>query len=102
MRRALAVAVLVVLGGCGGSSSHPTISATPRDGLLDAPPRIRVGGVGNTAVVRATTVDDHGRRWTSTTYVDDLRRDPTRPLWTLSHGGDFFLAPPAGFVVQST
>lgn len=79
----LAVAVLgaaAVLAGCGGSSPHATISATPRDGLLDAPPRIRVSGVGDTVVVRATRVDDHGHRWTSTTAVPDLRHDPTRLL----------------------
>jgi dienelactone hydrolase len=100
MRRRLALAAVVVLAGCGGSSSHPVISATPSDALLDAPPRIRVSGVGDNAVVRASTIDDRGRRWTSTTRLGDLRRDPTRPLWTLVHGTDLFLAPPAGFVVR--
>jgi dienelactone hydrolase len=86
--------------GCGGSSSHPTISAAPRDGLLDVAPRIRVSGASEDAVLRASTVDERGRRWTSTTPVVQLRRDPTRPLWTLSHATDFFDPPLSGYVVR--
>jgi dienelactone hydrolase len=89
-----------VLAACGGSSSQPAISAAPRDGLLDAPPRIRVSGVGDDAVVRARTADDQGRTWTSTTHVADLRRDPSRPLWTLAHGDDLFVPPPSEYVVR--
>jgi hypothetical protein len=100
MRRVLVLSVLLLCAGCGGSSSHPAITASPRSGLLDAPPRIRVSGVRDGAVVRARTVDDSGQRWASTTRVADLRRDPTRLLWTLRHGQDFFLPPSAGFVVR--
>jgi dienelactone hydrolase len=94
------VAAGLALAGCGGSSSHPAISATPRGGLVDAAPRIHVAGVGDRAVVRASTVDAQGARWTSTTPVADLRRDPTRPLWTLRHGQGFFVAPLSGFDVR--
>jgi dienelactone hydrolase len=100
MRRGLVLSVALLCAGCGGSPSHPSISVTPRDGLLDAPPRIRVSGVGDGAVLRASTADEDGRRWTSTTSVAALHRDPTRPLWTLSHGADFFGAPVSGFVVR--
>src|SRR6266540_7261876 len=92
--------VAVLLAGCGGSSSQPAISATPRDALIDAPPRIRVSGVDDAAVVRATTVDERGLRWTSTTHVADLRSDPTRPLWTLAHAGQLFLPSPSGYTVR--
>jgi dienelactone hydrolase len=51
-------------------------------------------------VVRARTVDGRGRTWTSTTAVADLRRDPTRPLWTLRRGRDFFVAPAPRFTVR--
>src|SRR6266545_4200902 len=91
--------VAVLLAGCGGSS-QPAISATPRDALIDAPPRIRVSGVDDAAVVRATTVDERGLRWTSTTHVADLRSDPTRPLWTLAHAGQLFLPSPSGYTVR--
>jgi dienelactone hydrolase len=59
-----------------------------------------VSGVGDDAVVRASTVDERNQTWTSTTHVADLRRDPSRPLWTLGHGEDFFAPPPSGFVVR--
>jgi dienelactone hydrolase len=100
MRRALAWSAVLLCAGCGGSSSHPVVSATPRDGLVDVPPRIRVSGTGESAVLRASTVDEHGRRWTSTTAVADVRRDPTRPLWRLGDGVDFFVPPLSGFVVR--
>jgi dienelactone hydrolase len=100
VRRRLVLSVVLLCAGCGGSASHPVIAATPASGLIDAPPRIHVSGAGDRAVVRASTVDGDGRRWTSTTRVADLRHDPTRPLWTLRHGQDFFLAPSPGFVVR--
>jgi hypothetical protein len=100
MRRDLVLLLVLVCAGCGSSSSHPSISATPRDGLLDARPRITVAGAGDGAVVRATTVDERGQRWTSTTPVADVRRDPTRPLWSLSHGEDFFVPARSGFTVR--
>jgi dienelactone hydrolase len=99
MRRVLVLSV-VLCAGCGGSASHPAISASPTSGLIDAPPRVRVSGAGDRAVVRASTVDERGRRWTSTTPVVQLRRDPTRPLWTLSHATDFFDPPLSGYVVR--
>jgi BAAT / Acyl-CoA thioester hydrolase C terminal len=92
--------VVLMCAGCGSSSSHPVIAATPTSGLIDVPPRVRVSGAGDTAVVRASTVDADGQRWTSTTRLADLRRDPTRPLWTLRHGQEFFLPPSAGFAVR--
>ena len=101
MRAGLAaMAAGLALAGCGSSSSHPAISVTPRAGLIDAPPRIEVSGVDDSAVVRASTVDGQRRRWTSTTRVADLRRDPTRPLWTLAGARQPFLPPPSGFVVR--
>jgi dienelactone hydrolase len=101
MRRGLAAAcVAALVAGCGGSSAHPAISATPREGLIDAPPRISVSGVDDQAVVRATTVDARGATWTSITRIADLRRDPTRPFWTLRHGQDFFVSRLSGFDVR--
>jgi dienelactone hydrolase len=100
MRRGLVLSAILLWAGCGGTSSHPVITATPASGLLDAPLRIRVRGAGDGAVVRASTVGTGRHRWTSTTNLAALRRDPTRPLWTLRHGQDFFLAPPSGFVVR--
>jgi len=100
MRRVLVLSAVLLCAGCGGSSSHPAITATPTTGLTDAPLRVGVSGADDRAVVRASTVDADGQRWTSTTRVADLRRDRTRPLWTLRHGQDFFLAPPGGFVVR--
>jgi dienelactone hydrolase len=100
MRSGLVLSAILLCAGCGGTSSHPVITATPASGLLDAPPRIRVSGVGDGAVLRASTVDEDGRRWTSTTPVAALHRDPTRPLWTLSHGAAFFGAPVSGFAVR--
>ena len=79
--------------GCGGSSASPTIAATPRDALLDAPPRVAVAGADGGATVRATTVDASGVRWTSTTAIADLRRDPTRPLWSMRGGRAAFFLP---------
>jgi dienelactone hydrolase len=32
--------------------------------------------------------------------VADVRRDPTRPLWSLSHGHDFFVPARSGFTVR--
>jgi dienelactone hydrolase len=93
IRRALLVVAVLWLAGCGGSSPHATIAASPRSALLDSPPRIRVTGGDEGAVVRASVVDGRGRRWTSTTRLADLRRDPARPPWTLRHGRDFLLEP---------
>ena len=101
MRAGLAaVAVGLALAACGGSSHHATIAATPRVALIDVAPRIRVSGADAGAVVRASTVDVDGKRWTSTTRVADLRRDPSRPLWTLHRGTDFFTSSRAGFDVR--
>ena len=50
--------------------------------------------------MRATTVDEQGQRWTSTTPVADVRRDQTRPLWSLSHGQDSFVPARSGFGVR--
>jgi dienelactone hydrolase len=101
MRRGLVLCLVALCAGCGGSSSsHPSISASPRDGLIDARPRITVVGGGDGAVVRATTVDRTGQRWTSTTAVADVRKDPTRPLWSMSGGQDFFVPPRSGFSVR--
>jgi dienelactone hydrolase len=50
--------------------------------------------------VRASTVDAKGRTWTSRTSMANLRRDPTRPIWTMRHGQDFFLAGRSGFEVR--
>ena len=47
------------------SSSHPAIAVTPRDGLIDAAPRIRISGAPAGAVLRASTATsagDRGRR----------------------------------------
>jgi dienelactone hydrolase len=96
----LSAAVGLACAACGGSSSHPSISATPRDGLLDVRPRITIEGAADGAVVRATTVDEAGRRWTSTTPVADLRKDPTMPLWSMRHGDDAYRAPLQGFSVR--
>jgi hypothetical protein len=65
-----------------------------------AAPQIHISGVSREAVVRASTVDARGQTWTSTTNVDDVRRDPARPLFTLGHGDDLFLPPSRGFVVS--
>jgi dienelactone hydrolase len=100
MRRVLVLSVALLCAGCGGTSSHPSISGTPRDALIDAPPRIRTVDAPEGAVVRATTVDEHRQRWTSSTPVADVRKDPTRPLWSMSHGQDFFVPSRAGFSVR--
>ncbi len=100
MRRGLVLLLVLLCAGCGGSSSRPSISAAPRDGLIDARPRIAVDGAGDGAVVRATTVDRTGQRWTSTTAVADVRKDPSRPLWSMSGGQDFFVPPRSGFSVR--
>jgi dienelactone hydrolase len=90
----------LVLVGCGGTHTRAAITATPAAALADAPPRIAVTGAGDTAVVVAVTHDARGREWTSRTRVADLRRDPTRPLWTLRRGQDFFVAPFPRFDVR--
>jgi dienelactone hydrolase len=100
MPRGLVLFALLLCAGCGGSSSHPSIAATPREGLIDARPRITVTGADDGAVVRATTVDAKGQRWTSTTPVADVRRDATMPLWAMRHGDDFFVPPASGFSVR--
>jgi dienelactone hydrolase len=100
MRRALVLFVALLVAGCGGSSLHPSISAAPRDGLIDAPPRIHIADAPDGAVVRATTVDEQGRRWISTTPVAAVRRDAARPLWSMRHGSDVFYASPSGFDVR--
>jgi dienelactone hydrolase len=103
LRRAAFAApvVALVLVGCGGTHhSAASIRATPAAALADAPPRIAVAGADDTAVVVAATRDARGRTWTSRTRVADLRRDPTRPLWTLRHGQDFFIAPFPQFEVH--
>jgi dienelactone hydrolase len=94
------LAVGLACAGCGGSSSPPSISATPRDGLLDARPRITIEGAGDGAVVRATTVDRRGQRWTSSTAVADVRKDLTRPLWSMTGGQDSYVPPRSGFSVR--
>jgi dienelactone hydrolase len=83
----------LVLVGCGGTHGRAAITAAPAAALADAPSRIAVTGADDTAVVVAVTHDASGREWTSRTRVADLRRDPTRPLWALKHGQDFFVAP---------
>lgn len=86
--------------GCGNTGPTAGISVTPAAALLDARVKIRVSGVGESAVIRARTVDAKGDRWTSVTRVKDLRRDPTRPLWTLRHRDDYFVAPDSGYAVH--
>jgi dienelactone hydrolase len=101
MRRGFVLLLFALCAGCGGSSSpHPSISASPRDGLIDARPRITVVGGGEGAAVKATTVDSTGRRWTSITAVADVRKDPSRPLWSMSGGQDSFVPPRSGFSVR--
>ncbi len=102
MRRVLVLSLAALAcAACGGSgSSHPAITAAPRFGLIDAPPRIRVSGVGDGAVVRASAVDDQGRRWTSSTPVAEVRKDPSRPLWTMAHGTDVVLTGLSGYTVR--
>jgi dienelactone hydrolase len=101
MRRGFVLILVALCAGCGdSSSSHPSISASPRDGLIDARPRITIDGAGDGATVRATAVDERGQRWTSTTPVADVRKDPTRPLWSLSHREDFFVPQQSGFSVR--
>jgi dienelactone hydrolase len=101
VRRGLVLSVALLLAaGCGGSSPHPGITALPRDALVDASPRIRVSGVGDTAVVRASTRDDQGRRFTSTTTGAELRKDPSKPLWALSDRGEVFRSPVTGYTVS--
>lgn len=100
MRRGSVLLLVLFCTGCGGSSSHPSISATPRDGLLDARPRITIDGAGDGAVVRATAVDRTGQKWTSTTAVADVRKDPTRPLWSMRGGPDSYVPPRPGFSVR--
>jgi hypothetical protein len=101
MRRGVVLLLVALCAGCGGSSSsHPSISASPPDGLIDVPPRIRISGAGDGALVTASTVDEQGRRWASTTPVADVRKDPTRPLWAMRHGDDAYLAPLKGFSVR--
>jgi dienelactone hydrolase len=101
MRRGFVLLLVVLYAGCGGSSSsHPSISASPRDGLIDVAPRIRISGAGDGALVTATTVDEQGRRWTSTTPVADVRKDPSRPLWSMTGGQDSFVPPRSGFSVR--
>jgi dienelactone hydrolase len=89
-----------LLVGCGGTHSKAAITATPATALADAPPRIAVSGAADSAVIVASADDSLGRTWTSRTRVADLRRDPTRPLWTLRHGQDFFVAPLPRFDVH--
>jgi dienelactone hydrolase len=100
MRRGLVLSVALLCAGCGGASSHPSISAAPRDGLVDPPPRIRIADAPDGAVVRATTVDEQGRRWASTTPVTTVRRDPARPLWSMRRDSDVFFASRSGFNVR--
>jgi dienelactone hydrolase len=101
MRRGFVLILVALCTGCAGSSSsHPSISASPRDGLIDARPRITIDGAGDGAMVRATAVDERGQRWTSTTPVADVRKDPARPLWSMSHGEDFFVPQQSGFSVR--
>ena len=101
MRRALALSLALVCAGCGGgSSSHPAIAVTPRDGLIDAAPRVRISDAPAGAVLRATTSDARGRRWTSRTPLAAVRRDPSAPLWSMRHGTDVFISRPSGFAVR--
>lgn len=103
LRRAAFAApvVALVLAGCGGGHhTSAAITATPAVALADAPPRIAVSGADDAAIVVAVTHDARGRTWTSRTRVADVRRDPTRPLWTLTHGRDFFVAPFPRFDVR--
>src|ERR671930_100727 len=88
--------VLELRYGLGGE--HPR--TLDEVGRIDVAPRIVVTGTDAGAVVRASTVDVDGKRWTSTTRVADLRRDPSRPLWTLHRGTDFFTSSRAGFDVR--
>ena len=101
MRSVLVLSLALVCAGCGGgSSSRPAIAVTPRDGLIDAAPRIRISGAPAGAVLRAGTRDERGRSWTSTTPLEAVRRDPSRPLWSMRHGTDVFISPRSGFTVR--
>jgi dienelactone hydrolase len=100
MRRVLVLSVALLYVGCGGSSDHPTIAVTPGDGLVDVAPRIAITGAADGAVVEARTVDAQGERWTSTTPLAAVRKDPTRPLWSMRHDSFHYVVPPRGMTVR--
>jgi dienelactone hydrolase len=94
-----AIGGALLAGGCG-SETRPTLSVTPREGLADTPLRIRVSGAPDGAVLRARATDARGRAFTSETSLADVRRDPAKPLWSLRHGDDHWMAPYPGFRVR--
>ena len=89
--KAAAVALAVVVAGCG-DAAKPVIAVSPRDGLADAPLRIRVGDAPRGAVIRARAVDAEGGRYESETPVSEAVREPWRPLVMLRGGSGSYAA----------
>ena len=77
--KAAAAAVVALLAGCG-DAARPVIAVSPRDGLADAPLRIRVDDAPRGAVIRARATDGEGGRYQSETPVAVATREPWRAL----------------------
>ena len=88
---AVAVAVAVAVAGCG-DAAKPVIAVSPRDGLADAPLRIRVDDAPRGAVIRARAVDAEGGRYESETPVSEAVREPWRPLVGMRGGSGSYAA----------
>ena len=87
----VAAAFVALLVGCG-ETAKPVIAVSPRDGLADAPLRIRVDDAPRGAVIRARATDSEGGRFESETPVSVATREPWRPLVTMLGGSGTYAA----------
>jgi dienelactone hydrolase len=91
MRRLAPLAVVALVTGCGGShAARPTISASARTALVDAPPSVVIRGEPSHArVVVLATTESYGTPFAGRVVLhadgDGVVRVPTGPLLSSMH-----------------